>query len=348
MDFENQNIEVMLADYFSGKSSDKDRAVIETWRTESCDNEEFFQEYRRSWEAVPLLKEMEQFNSFEALLKINSRISGRTVVKLWSYLYKAAAILILPLIIYSGYVTIQIFSNRKTPEKQLMMETVSARQGMVSQFSLADGTKVWLNSGSELQFPTSFTGTRREVKLKGEAFFEVKKDPNQPFRVDTKNLHIDDIGTSFNVASYEDEPQAEVILVEGEVKLSQGTVTKKDFVTMHPGELAVYKENDSSIEIKDVDVDKYIAWRDGNLMFRDDSMEEVVKRLSRWFNIQIVINDPEIKNYAYRATFRNENLAQVLNLLKISAPIDYQIIDSKMLPNGEYTKQKVYIMKKKK
>jgi len=77
-------------------------------------------------------------------------------------------------------------------------------------------------------------------------------------------------------------------------------------------------------------------------------MEEVAKRLSRWFNVEIIIDDPEIKGYAYKATFRNENLSQVLNLLKISAPIDYKITGNKPLPNGEYSKQKVYLMKKKK
>jgi len=96
-----------------------------------------------------------------------------------------------------------------------------------------------------------------------------------------------------------------------------------------------------------VKVDKYIAWLDGNLIFRDDNMEDVVKRLSRWFNVEMVIKDPEIRSYAYKATFRNENLSQVMNLLKISAPIDFKIVESKALQNGEFTKQKVYLMKKK-
>src|SRR5665647_1662759 len=94
---------------------------------------------------------------------------------------------------------------------------------------------------------------------------------------------------------------------------------------MIPGQRAIYQKEEQKVITGEVDVDKYIAWRDGNLIFRDDSMEDVVKRLSRWFNVEIAINDPEIKNYIYKATFRNENLTQVLNLLKLSAPIDYRV-----------------------
>jgi ferric-dicitrate binding protein FerR (iron transport regulator) len=98
---------------------------------------------------------------------------------------------------------------------------------------------------------------------------------------------------------------------------------------------------------EEVEVDKYIAWHEGNLIFRDDPMDDVVKRLSRWFNVEFVINDPEIKNYIYKATFRNENLTQVLNLLRLSAPIDYRITERTSLPDGNFTKQTVFLMKKK-
>jgi ferric-dicitrate binding protein FerR (iron transport regulator) len=214
---------------------------------------------------------------------------------------------------------------------------------------LADGTKVWLNSGSVLQFPNSFTGDLREVKLTGEAFFKVAKNEKQPFRVHAKNLHIDVLGTSFNVVSYDDEQQSEVVLVEGKVRLSiENDQQKKRFGILLPGQRAVYEEDTYELQAKVVDVEKYISWRDGNLIFRDDKMEDVAKRLSRWYNVEIIINDSEIKSYEYKATFRNETLDQVLNLLKISAPIDFNIIENKLLPNGEYTKQKVYLMKKNK
>jgi ferric-dicitrate binding protein FerR (iron transport regulator) len=342
------DLEKLLPGYLSGELPDKDRAMIDKWRVESNENETLFQESIKAWEALPLLHEMEQFNSFEALKKINTRISDHATTKWWIPIQRIAAILVLPLLIYSGYISIRNASLKKQQEVHVVMQTISSRQGMVTQFDLADGTKVWLNSGSSIQFPTSFAGALREVKVSGEAFFKVTKNAKQPFRVHAKNLNIEVIGTSFNVVSYNDEQQAEVVLVEGKVKLSaEKDQIKTEFGTMHPGQRAVYGEENQKVEAQEVAVEKYIAWRDGNLVFRDDPMEDVAKRLSRWFNVEFVINDSEIKSYAYKATFRNENLTQVLNLLKLSAPIDYKITGNKLLPNGEYSKQKVYLMKKK-
>jgi ferric-dicitrate binding protein FerR (iron transport regulator) len=340
--------EELLPEYFAGTLPEEDRVRIDEWRMASPDNELLFQESMKAWEAMPLLHEMEQFNSFDALKKINPRISTGETSTWWITIQRIAAILIVPLFIYSGYVSMQNNSLKKQEEKHIVMQTISSRQGMVTQFNLADGTQVWLNSGSSLQFPTSFTGSLREVSLIGEAFFKVAKKEKQPFQVHAKNLNIEVLGTSFNVVSYEGEQQAEVVLVEGKVKLSSvKNQENKVLGTMEPGQRAIISENSPNVESEEVVVDKYIAWREGNLIFQDDKMEDVVRRLSHWFNVEIVINDSEIKNYAYKASFRNENLTQVLNLLRISAPIDYQITGNKLLPNGEYSKQKVYLMKKK-
>ena len=341
-------IEELLPGYFSGVLSDKDQSSVDGWRKESSENENLFNECRKAWEAIPLLHEMEQFNSFEALKKVNARLSHSQSSKWWFVIQRAAAILLLPLLAYSGYLTIQNLSTSKISGDQVMMQTITSRQGMVTQFLLSDSTKVWLNSGSELQFPIRFNGKMREVKLQGEAFFEVTKKANQPFRVNAKELNINVLGTSFNVISYNDDTQSEVILFDGKVSLTSGSgKIEKEYGTMHPGQRAIFKDEAREVQIEETEVDKYISWRDGNLIFNDDPMEDVIRRLSRWFNVEIVVNDPEIKSYIYTATFRNENLEQVLKLLKLSAPIDYRIVESKALYDNEFTKQKIYLMKKK-
>ena len=347
MKISKSEIEELLPGYLSGDVSDKDRVMMDNWRNESPENEAIYLENLKAWEALSLLNEMEQFNSFEALRKVNTKISQPKSANWWITLQRVAAILMLPLLVYSGYLTIQNHL-RNNPQEQVMMQTISSRQGMVTQFALADGTKVWLNSGSELQFPSRFSGDKREVMLKGEAFFEVTKNEKQPFRVNANELKVEVLGTSFNVVSFDDDTQSEVVLVTGKVALSsEKEQIKKEYGNIIPGQRAIYQKEAQKVITEEVDVEKYIAWRDGNLIFRDDSMEDVVKRLSRWYNVEITINDPEIKNYIYKASFRNENLVQVLNLLKLSAPIDYRITDRKELANGDFTKQKVYLMKKK-
>ena len=347
MEISKSRIEELLPAYLSGELSDKDRVMMDNWRNESPENEAIYNENLKAWEALSLLNEMQQFNSFEALRKVNAKILQPQSAKLWITLQRVAAILMLPLLVYSGYMTIKN-QPKNNLQEQVMMQTISSRQGMVTQFALADGTKVWLNSGSELQFPGRFNSNKREVILKGEAFFEVTKNEKQPFRVNASELKVEVLGTSFNVVSFDNDTQSEVVLVTGKVALSsENGQSKKEYGAMHSGQRAIYEKENHEVITQEVDVEKYIAWRDGNLIFQDDSMEDVVKRLSRWFNVEITINDPEINNYIYKATFRNENLVQVLNLLKLSAPIDYRITDRKALANGDFTKQKVYLMKKK-
>jgi ferric-dicitrate binding protein FerR (iron transport regulator) len=349
MKFSLSEVEELLPLYLSGDLSDKERTMIDEWRKESPENESVYQESCRAWEVIPLLNEMEQFNSIEALKKVNKRLIKADNSGWWTIIQRIAAILLLPVLVFSGYQTIQNFTLKNQQEESVVMQTVSSRQGMVAEFSLPDGTKVWLNSGSELQFPVQFQSGLREVNLKGEAFFEVVKNVKQPFRVNTRELNIDVLGTSFNVISYEDEIQTEVILIEGKVVLSSGEgKVIKEFGGLEPGQRAIYTEESQTVNIEEVNTEKYIAWLDGNLVFQDDSMEDVVKRLDRWFNIEIVIEDSEINEYIYKATFRNENLKQVLDLLKLSAPIDYRIVESKALPDGEFTKRKIYLMNKNK
>jgi ferric-dicitrate binding protein FerR (iron transport regulator) len=338
-------IEKLLPGYLSDDLSDKDRAVIDGWRAESPENESIFIESLKAWDAISLLKEMEQFDSFKALKRVNTRLSEPKSEKIRILIQRVAAILLLPLLAWSGFLTLK---NMSPSGEQVAMETVCSRPGMITQLALVDGTKVWLNSGSELQFPTRFNGEKREVRLKGEAYFEVTKNEKQPFRVNASELRVEVLGTSFNVVNFNDDDESEVVLVTGKVSLSsENGKIRNDYGLMHPGQRAVYDKGNQKVITEEVEVDKYIAWHEGNLIFRDDPMDDVVKRLSRWFNVEFVINDPEIKNYIYKATFRNENLTQVLNLLRLSAPIDYRITERTSLPDGNFTKQIVFLMKKK-
>lgn len=348
MSFSTADFEALLPAYLAGELSVDEKNRVDEWRSSSAENELHFQQSMKAWESLSLLQEMEQFNAFEALAKVNARIGKSGSLRIISFVKWAAAILLLPLLGYSGFLTYQYNSLRDSLQEHIVMQKIYSRQGMVTQFQLADGTRVWLNSGSDLQFPCKFVGESREVILNGEAYFEVAKNKSLPFRVNARELKVEVLGTSFDVVSYKEENISEVILVEGKVQMSaKGHGAAGTRGMLSPGQRGIFSETTGKISTEEVSVEKYISWREGNLIFRDDKMEEVVKRLSRWFNVEININDPEIKDYIYKATFRNENLLQVLNLLKISAPIDFRITERKALPNGEFTKQKVYLMKKR-
>lgn len=346
MKLSDDELQLLLARYLSGELSDSEKEVLNLWIKDSPENEAAFSEYLSSWESVSLLQEMEQFNSFDALKKIDAQLVRNQPLSWWTIMQRVAAILLIPLLVYSGYVT---FGKRsiKMIDSPVVMQKITSKPGMVTQFTIADGTKIWLNSGSELIFPMNFTGKEREVQLKGEAFFEVAENENQPFIVKANNLNIEVLGTSFNVLSYDTDSHAEVVLVKGKVALTSeqhGRVNDHGF--LHPNQKAEFDRETLHLVKESVNVEKYIAWREGYLVFRDDNMEEVVKKLSRWFNVEISLNNSELKSYTFQATFKNENLVQVLNLLKLSSPIDYKISQRKLLPEGEFTKQKIIIMKR--
>ena len=318
---------------------------VDKWKSTSEENSKFFGEMESVWKSGEILNRMQQFDAKTALEKINKRIKlSYSESTIWQKLQKIAAILLIPALIYSGFLTFQQIKNSKLYSKTTEWQTIKTVAGMQSELELPDGSQVWLNSGTTLKYPLNFKNNR-EVKITGEAFFEVKKDPNHPFLVKTEKINIEVLGTSFNVSSYPSENITEVVLKSGKVKLLTGNHQKKISYLL-PNQRAVYKNSNNRLLIDNVSIEKYTVWKDGILMFVNDSMPEVTRKLSRWFNIDIALEDNELEDYVYKATFKNESLTQVLDLLKLSAPIEYTIKPRKLLPNGDYSKKKVIIRSK--
>jgi len=216
-----------------------------------------------------------------------------------------------------------------------------------SQTLLPDGTKVWLNSDSKLSYPVSFARDERNVKLEGEAFFDVAKDKKHPFFVDLGEIGIEVTGTTFNAINYREEEQTEVVLTSGEVKIIEQNDNKKLLITeMRPGQMAVYKKDNQRLSLQDVDAEKYTSWIEGRMIFRDDVMQEVVKKLGRRYHVEIKIADPEIAGYVYTASFKDETIGQIMELLKKTSPIEYSMLPMRRLGDGSFEKQKIILMKR--
>jgi ferric-dicitrate binding protein FerR (iron transport regulator) len=170
----------------------------------------------------------------------------------------------------------------------------------------------------------------------------VKTNPDKPFLVTGKNLCIVAEGTSFNVKAWEDTPETVVVLVEGKVNISflkkqgQGLST-----TLKPGQMFHYSHDVSSCYLQSVNVEKHIAWTEGKLVFREDPFSEVVKRINRWYNVNIVIKDEILKSYEYVATFQDETLDEILKMLAISAPISYRELKRHQREDGTFEKRTI-------
>ena len=161
-------------------------------------------------------------------------------------------------------------------------------------------------------------------------------------------MNIEVKGTRFNVCNYLNETNSEFTLESGSVRLFAGNYKdEKTLALIKPGERAQLDNNLNKLSVSKVDVEKQIAWKEGLLIFRDDKMDEVVLKLNRKFNVDIILQDPELKEYIYTATFEDESLSQILGLLKISAPVNYKAYKPIQLDDNSFSKQKIVITKRK-
>jgi ferric-dicitrate binding protein FerR (iron transport regulator) len=192
--------------------------------------------------------------------------------------------------------------------------------GVRTKFELPDGTKGFLNSGSKLKYALKFSGAR-SVELTGEAYFEVVHKDRTPFHVNTRNLDIKVLGTSFNVLANENDNTEEVVLQTGKVEISDQR--GRQLTTMIPNEQFVLDPKNQTFSKKEIEASQYTSWKEGKLVFRKEHMQQVAKRLSRWYNAEVVVADRQLDEYTFHATFMDEPLEEVLKLISITTPINY-------------------------
>lgn len=278
----------------------------------------------------------------------NRTPGAKTASLLITWLTRAAAILLLPVLAFLFYTLSEkeMITGQYT---QLVVDSLEivAPVGSRTVVHLSDGSEVHLNYGSRLKYPQIFTGDSREVNLTGEGYFEVAHNPEKPFTVNTGGLKIKALGTSFNVNAYPGEDNIETTLVNGKVVIEKSEVngSTRTVGAMVPGQHVSYNTKTGAITSSQGSVEKYIAWKSGKMVFEDASITYVAERLSRMFNVEIEIKE-NAKDYLYTVTFVDEPLYQILDLMAIATPVKYKILQRKKLPDGTYSKQKIFIEKR--
>ena len=207
----------------------------------------------------------------------------------------------------------------------VVYNTLSVPHGGEYRLLLADGTAVHLNAGSELRYPVAFAVAERKVYLKGEAWFEVAKDAERPFYVETDEVSIRVYGTAFNVNTH-GLRATETILVEGEIGISgKGSTGER---RMRPGQLAACDHHSGEITFREVDVRKYTAWKNGEFCFNDDTLEEILEELGRWYDVRIVYRSAGKKHIQFSGHLkRYENIRKILGAISESTGIVFQVGD---------------------
>ncbi len=206
--------------------------------------------------------------------------------------------------------------------------TLTTDKGRKFQLTLPDGTKVWLNAASSIRFPLSFVGNERLVEVTGEAYFEVKHNADQPFKVKVGNQTIEDIGTSFNINSYDDEAAIKTTLLEGAVKISVANTTVSS--VLKPGQQAQVNVSSSKIKVyPSVDLDETMAWKNGSFSFKDADINTIMRQVARWYNVDITYQG-NIKDTFVADISQQEPISKLLKLLELTDRVHFKIDGKKV------------------
>lgn len=326
----NENIreyEELMSLYLEGKCTPEQEARLEAWVGGCPDNAKEYHRFRNVWEAEhPAFR----FDSIDV-----GKAKGRVLESVgekhrWSGIFmewwkNVAAVLLLPLLILGVALSYEKYF-KKSPDPE--WQSFSAPYGVFADVILPDHSRVCLNSGSTLSYPSRFAEKKRSVKLDGEAYFEVRSDSDHPFSVIVGDMEVTATGTEFNIEAYSETSQR-VTLVTGKLGIS---VPGKSYAL--PQGYQLLRDGDGDVSCFRTDTFKWTSWRTGTLAFRGDPLSYVFGRLSSLYDVKIRVMDAKVNDYQIRATFRNEKLDDMMSLIEQTAPIRCQRMD--LDDDGEY------------
>lgn len=335
---EEQNLNItddLLLRYCEGNVSEQERVEVEKWIMQSDENRRIAKQIYTIHLATDTAETLHKVDTEKALEKVSNMMIGKKRVIWWEWVQRVAAVLLIPLFI--AY-CISYFGSE---QKHVQMIEIKTNPGMLTSVVLPDSSVVILNSESSLVYPSSFDGETRNVILKGEAYFCVAKDKKKIFIVNAPgNTQIRVYGTSFNVEAYPDEGVVNTTLVCGKVSfVSRG----RQEVIMKPGQKAKYNIDNGSVILGNTFVDGDIAWKDGKLIFRDTPFDEVLKSLSKRYNVDFVIKRGKLHEYSFTGVFEHQRLSRILEYFRISSNIKFKYVnESNRDINREKEKIEVY------
>lgn len=326
-----------LGRYISGESSPEERQEIDAWVKADPAHAELLDELQDIWKT----QKDEEWDVNKAWQNISGKLSNKREMplrlvdstkkqvkntnfsssasrnRLWKFGIAASLILIIGVLL-----TLILSLEQPALEDAPVMQELIVERGQRSQFKLSDGTRVWLNSDSRMKVPAQFSGDLREVELQGEAFFDVTSNPDIPFVIHAGESVTTVLGTEFNVRAYPDEEE-QVVVKEGRVAFGshQASETAPELGKNQMGVLS----GNNELTINEVsDLDRYISWTEGKLIFRDTPLHEVVKKLERKYDIECTIEDPALRDRTVTATFKEETITEVLKIIALSVGMSYE------------------------
>lgn len=319
----------LLVKYLNNEVSSDEKLEVESWLKQSAKNREELEQSRQMLEKVDAYFEAKTYNSKAAWNNVHSKITqsqptiGRKKLRKEAIIrfYKYAAILVVAVLLG----TLGYYIGFNSQNTDFFSEVIAAEEQVVNEFILPDGSMVALNSNSKLKFPKQFKDDVREIFIEGEAFFDVKPNPDKPFIIHAGNAQIKVLGTSFNVCAYPNTETVEVIVKTGKVQVNNVNPelsNDNSEVVLVPGEKGTLFNTTNVLE-KALNSDpNYIAWKTRDLVFNEVPLKEVFKNLEKVYHVDIQVSDPKLNDLLLEAQFDHKPIDFVLNVIQITFDLD--------------------------
>jgi len=323
MQNEHDQIDLIIASYLSGETSQTEKEELFRWIDESPANKRFFEENQRIWEkstsyfpASEIVADREKIK--DQIIQQLSKPGKRVGLSFW--IYRVAAILALPVMLGIGW----YLGSGRSGSETAMCE-VTAPKGQISKCILADGTQIWLNAGTTIKYDPSLKGNFREVKLDGEAYFKVSKNEHKPFLITTKYASIKVLGTIFNLKAYSGDNKVETTLEEGSVEFSLNESSAKP-VELKPGEQIVFNSSENKLTRSKVETYLHTAWKDGKFVFKDADLKTIIAELERLYDVRIHLQNDSLMQLHFRGMFEyDQNIFSALETLERTTNMKYRM-----------------------
>lgn len=306
MQEENYNLRELFERINSGKATPQERELMARWlsRLDVGDRELSYEEIEaRRWKLKERLGE-------------RPAPADRGFRRAWKLSAAAAVLFIAGLFIYRT-------TTRTSRQQQVSYREISTQPGQRKVVTLADSSRITLNNASHIRYPEGFPDSIREVYLEGGAFFDIAPDKEKPFVVNTGKLRVRVLGTSFDISDYPADEQRKVTVATGKVGVTAEGHAESWLLT--PGEQLSYLPETGRISKAPVDVNEYTSWQSGELVFREETLEQICLRLERWYNVSIEISDPQLKKQKINLALKNESLKNVLDMVARVGNFSYRM-----------------------
>lgn len=320
-----QYIEELLPRFCEGLTTEEESLLVEKWIAEDEANLKLVNQIHALHLAVDTRMIKRHSDIDEVLAKVKRRVHGQAVSR-WEWAQRIAAILSIPLLLGCLW----LYYEKDDAKQAVQMIEIKTNPGMTTSIVLPDSTMVCLNSESVLRYPSHFGDALRKVELEGEAFFDVTSNKEKRFIVKMgEQSQIEVYGTSFNVEAYAKDNKISTTLIEGTIgfiyKDKDGKAKK---IGLKPHQKLVYELSSFRTQFYSTSGETETSWKDGKIIFNNTSMDEVLRMLSKRFNVEFVISNKNLKDYAFTGTFTQQRLERILEYFEISSQIKWRHLGS--------------------